>query len=199
MKILSAEFVKSATGIDDCPEWAMPEFAFIGRSNVGKSSLLNLLAARKDLAKVSATPGATQLLNHFVINRKWVMVDLPGYGFSKTPKSVREGFQEAVSGYLTGRENLRCVFVLIDSRLTPQAIDLRFCGWLADAAIPFVLVFTKTDKLKAGRVKENSELFLQALTEVCEGQPRCFFTSSKSKSGREDVLGFIDQAVRASS
>ena len=196
MKILSAEFVKSATGVDDCPDWALPEFAFIGRSNVGKSSLLNLLAGRKDLAKVSATPGATQLINHFRINQRWAMVDLPGYGFSKTPKSVREGFQEAVSGYLSGRDNLRCVFVLIDSRLPPQAIDLRFCGWLAEMAIPFVLVFTKTDKSKTGKVKQNAEAFLEALAGVCEGEPRYFFSSSKTRSGRDEVLGFIDQAVR---
>lgn len=199
MKIASAEFVKSATGVEDCPEWALPEFAFIGRSNVGKSSLLNLLAGRKDLAKVSATPGATQLLNHFVINRRWVMVDLPGYGYSKTPKAIREGFQEAVSGYLTQRENLRCVLVLIDSRLPPQTIDLRFCDWLAQSKIPFVLVFTKTDKSKTGRVRENADLFLKAFAEICVGEQRCFFTSSKSKSGRDEVLGFIDQAVRATS
>ncbi|GAA5483517.1 ribosome biogenesis GTP-binding protein YihA/YsxC [Haloferula sargassicola] len=196
MKITSAEFETSAAGIDDCPAWSLPEFAFIGRSNVGKSSLLNLLAGRKGLAKVSSTPGATQLVNFFRMNGSWALVDLPGYGYSKTPQSIRAGFQEAVSGYLLNRENLRCVFVLIDSRHSPQEIDLRFCGWLAEQSLPFVLAFTKTDKLKAGKVKSNVGAFVSDLAEICHGEPRAFLTSTKSGSGRGEVLDFIGQAMR---
>lgn len=196
MKITSADFETSAAGVEDSPDWNLPEFAFIGRSNVGKSSLLNLLAGRKGLAKVSSTPGATQLINYFRINHSWAMVDLPGYGYSKTPKSIREGFREAVSGYLTQRERLRCVFVLVDSRHSPQKIDLEFCGWLAECGIPFVLVFTKTDKLKAGRVKANVAAFTAALADVCEGEPRCFLTSTKAGTGRGEVLDFIGLAMK---
>ncbi len=196
MKITSTEFETSAPGIADCPAWNLPEFAFIGRSNVGKSSLLNLLAGRKGLAKVSSTPGATQLINFFKINDRWALVDLPGYGYSKTPKSIREGFQESVSGYLLGRESLRCVFVLVDSRHSPQPIDLRFCGWLAEQEIPFVLVFTKTDKLKAGKVETNVSAFVEALKEVCAGEPRTFRSSTKSGGGRNEILEFIGRALR---
>ncbi|MBB5352033.1 GTP-binding protein [Haloferula luteola] len=196
MKIISAEFETSAAGIEDSPAWNLPEFAFIGRSNVGKSSLLNLLVMKKDLARVSARPGATQLVNFFRINRKWALVDMPGYGYSKTPQALREGFREAVSGYLAGREQLRCVFVLIDSRHSPQKIDLNFCGWLAENGIPFVLVFTKTDKSKAGKVKENMAAFVSELREVCDGEPRTFLSSTKTQAGRGEILEFIDLALR---
>lgn len=197
MKISSATFLTSSPDLELCPDSALQEFAFIGRSNVGKSSLLNLLAGRKDLAKVSSTPGATRLINFFTMNKNWLLVDLPGYGYAKVKKESRAEFQKAVSDYLSQREQLRCVFVLIDSRLTPQAIDLEFCDWLATGSIPFVLVFTKTDKSKAVKVKANVELFLEALKERVEGDPRYFMSSIKTGKGRTDILGFVDQILKA--
>lgn len=197
MKITSTQFEKSAPNLEACPAWELAEFAFIGRSNVGKSSLLNMLTGKKDLARVSATPGATRLINFYTVNKRWCLVDLPGYGYSKAHKSIREGFHEAVSGYLSGRPNLRCVFVLIDSRLTPQKIDLEFCNWLAVSEIPFVLIFTKTDKLKLNKVKANAEVFLAAFSEVCDGTPRWFLSSAKTASGKGEILQFVDQALRA--
>lgn len=197
MKVTSSEFLTSAVDLAGCPEDELPEFAFIGRSNVGKSSLLNMLTQRKGLAKVSSTPGATQLINFFEINKSWFMVDLPGYGYSKTPQKVREGFQVMVTDYLTQRHQLRCVFVLIDSRHSPQKIDLRFAEWLVDSGIPFVLVFTKSDKSKAGKVKANVAAFLNALAELVDGEPRTFLTSAEKATGRSEVLDFIDQALRA--
>jgi len=197
VKISSSDFLKSAAELAGCPDSELPEFAFIGRSNVGKSSLLNMLTNRKGLAKVSSTPGATQLINFFTINQSWFMVDLPGYGYSKTPQKIREGFQVMVSDYLNQRHQLRCVFVLLDSRHTPQKIDLEFAEWLANSGIPFVLVFTKADKTKAGKVKSNMEAFLKALAERVDGEPRAFLTSAEKGTGRTEVLGFIDQALRA--
>ena len=197
MKITSANFLTSSPDLERCPESALQEFAFIGRSNVGKSSLLNLLATRKDLAKVSSTPGATRLINFFVMNQKWMLVDLPGYGYAKVKKESRQEFQKAVSDYLSQREQLRCVFVLIDSRLTPQKIDLDFCDWLAVAGIPFVLIFTKTDKSKALKVKENVTLFHEALIERVEGEPRYFMSSTKTGKGRKEILEFVDQILKA--
>lgn len=191
MKISSTSFETSATDLDGCPPWELPEFAVIGRSNVGKSSLLNLLTHRRDLAKVSATPGATRLINFFKINNRWALVDLPGYGFSKTGVVQRRQFQEAVSAYLSGRENLRRVLVLIDSRLIPQKIDLEFCQWLADTGVPFALVFTKTDKLSAKKVNDNVDGFLKAFAEVCDGEPPVFLSSAKTGGGRSEILGFI--------
>ena len=197
MKITSAQFLMSSPDLELCPDSVLQEFAFIGRSNVGKSSLLNLLAGRKDLAKVSSTPGATRLINFFVMNKDWMLVDLPGYGYAKVKKESRQEFQRAVSDYLSQREQLRCVFVLIDSRLTPQAIDLEFCNWLAVGGIPFVVVFTKTDKSKAPKVKANVALFLEALSERCEGEPRYFQTSTKTGKGRGEVLEFVEQILKA--
>jgi GTP-binding protein len=197
MKVASAEFVTSAAEMVGWPESELPEFAFIGRSNVGKSSLLNMLAQRKGLAKVSSTPGATQLINFFAINRSWHMVDLPGYGYSKTPQRIREGFQAMVTDYLTQRDQLKCVFVLIDSRHTPQRIDLEFAEWLALSGIPFVLAFTKSDKSKAAKVKANVAAFLEAFAERVDGEPRTFLTSAEKGTGRGEVLEFIDQALRA--
>ena len=197
MKITSANFLTSSPDLERCPESDLQEFAFIGRSNVGKSSLLNLLAARKDLAKVSSTPGATRLINFFVMNQKWMLVDLPGYGYAKVRKESRQEFQRAVSDYLSQRELLRCVFVLIDSRLTPQAIDLDFCDWLAVGGISFVLVFTKTDKSKAAKVKANVDGFLEALSERVEGEPRYFMSSTKTGKGRGEILDFVEQVLKA--
>lgn len=197
MKIGSVKFVTSAAGVDGCPAEDLPEFAFVGRSNVGKSSLINLLVGRKNLARVSSTPGATQLINFFEVNDQWQLVDLPGYGYSKTPKSVREGFQEMVSGYLNERGVLQVVFVLIDARHNPQAIDLEFCEWLHAGGLPFVLLFTKADKLKAGRVAANREAFLEALAERAGVEPRAFVTSAEKGMGRDEVLGFIEEVIQA--
>lgn len=197
MKIKTAEFVTSSPDLASCPPEGAPEFAFIGRSNVGKSSLLNMLVGRRGLAKVSATPGATQLINFFAINDRWCLVDLPGYGYSKTPQKVREGFQRAVSDYLAQRESLRCVFVLIDGRHTPQKIDLDFCDWLAVHGIPFVLIVTKADKVKAGKLKSNVAAFLAALKERVDGEPRLFVTSAEDRRGRDDVLRFVGEALDA--
>lgn len=197
MKITSAEFLTSSPDLDSCPESVLQEFAFIGRSNVGKSSLLNLLAGRKDLAKVSSTPGATRLINFFVMNKDWMLVDLPGYGYAKVRKESRNEFQKAVSDYLSQRQQLRCVFVLIDSRLTPQKIDLEFCDWLAVGGIPFVLIFTKTDKSKATKVKANVALFLEVLKECVEGEPRYFMSSTKTGKGRGEILEFVGKVLKA--
>lgn len=197
MKIHTSEFLKSAADLEGCPESELPEFAFIGRSNVGKSSLLNMLTRSKGLAKVSSTPGATQLINYFTINEAWFMVDLPGYGYSKTPQKVRDGFQVMVSEYLANRHSLRCVFVLVDSRHTPQKIDLDFAEWLANAGVPFVLAFTKIDKSKAGKVKSNVAAFLKSLSDRVDGEPRTFLTSAEKGTGRAEVLEFIDQALKS--
>lgn len=197
MKIKTADFFISAPDLEGCPPEGTAEFAFIGRSNVGKSSLLNMLVGRKGLAKVSATPGATQLINFFTINGGWFLVDLPGYGYSRTPQHVREGFQRAVSDYLSKRGGLRCVFVLIDGRLEPQKIDLDFCDWLAVHGVPFVLGVTKSDKVKAGRLKANVGAFVTALAGRVEGEPRVFVTSAKDGRGRQEILGFIGEALEA--
>lgn len=197
MRISHTEFKTSAAGLDDSPAWGLPEFAFIGRSNVGKSSLLNQLAGRGGaLARVSATPGATQLLNFYVFNREWCLVDLPGYGYSKVKQSVRDGFREAVSGYLAGRENLRCVFQLLDARHPPQRLDVEFAHWLGVNGIPFVLVFTKIDKVKINQAREHALQFQEALADVCDGEARVFLTSAVTGAGRAELLDFIGQALR---
>ena len=195
VKIKTAEFVTSAPDLASCPPERFPEFAFIGRSNVGKSSLINLLVGRKGLAKVSSTPGATRLINFFTINGEWLLVDLPGYGYSKTPQKMRNDFQRAVSDYLSERDALSCVFVLIDARHDPQQLDLDFCAWLASCGIPFVLVFTKADKVKPGRRAANVAAFVEALAEHVDGEPRVFVTSTEDGRGRDDVLRFIGEAV----
>lgn len=196
MRIRSAEFLTSATEPEGWPAGNLPEFAFIGRSNVGKSTLVNLLVGRRDLAKVSSKPGATRTINFYDIDRRWRLVDLPGYGYSKTAKRQREEFQRNVSDYLAGREALRCVFVLIDSRLPPQEIDLRFCDWLAVGGIPFVLVFTKTDKSKPGKVREAVDGFLARFAERVDGAPRVFLSSLGDPKGRAAILDFIGEALR---
>lgn len=193
MKIKSARFALSTAGLDDCPPAELPEFAFIGRSNVGKSSLLNKLCNQKALAKVSGKPGHTRTINFFVVNETWCLVDLPGYGYAKAAKSERFRFNDFVADYLEFREGLTHVFVLIDSRLEPQKLDIEFVTWLVEKQVPFSLVFTKSDKSKPGRVKANRELFLETLAEHVDGTPPTFITSAKTGEGRMDILKAIGE------
>lgn len=195
MKIKSARYATSAAAIDECPVAELPEFAFIGRSNVGKSSLINLLCHQKSLAQVSGAPGKTRTINFYVVNEDWVLVDLPGYGYAKVAKSERERFNDFVSDYLEFREGLTHVFVLIDSRHEPQKIDLAFVSWLVVKGIPFSLVFTKSDKLKASKVNANRALFLDAMKEFADGEPVTFITSAEAKTGRLEVLGAIRELM----
>ena len=175
----------------------MPEFAFIGRSNVGKSSLLNMLAGKRGLARVSTTPGFTKLINVFTMNRTWRLVDLPGYGYAHVARKDMAQFNQAVAEYLLHRPNLYCVFALIDSGLSPQKIDLEFVEWLAINSIPFVLVFTKTDRVKAAKVRANIEAFQEELSARCEDLPLIFTCSAETKEGRAELLGVIEEAMTA--
>ncbi len=192
MIIKTATFVCSNTRVDKLPVPSLPEYAFIGRSNVGKSSLINALTGDRQLAKTSQTPGKTQLINHFLINEGWYLVDLPGYGFAKVSKSHRAAWEKFIRRYLLNRENLQCVFVLIDSRHEPQRIDLEFCCWLGEHGVPFLLVFTKADKLAAIKAQANVEQFRQALLEWFEEAPRAFLTSAQKRAGGEELLAAID-------
>ena len=196
MQIKDAVFEISCPDLESCPESTLPEFAFIGRSNVGKSSLINMLTRNMDLASTSSKPGRTRLINFFLINKKWSLIDLPGYGYAKASGSDRKKFQEFVTDYLLNRPNMSCVFVLIDSRLTPQRIDLEFTKWLINCEIPFVLIFTKADKSKPRIVEQNIELFKEGMKEFCDGLPRIYTCSSKTEQGRGEVLHFINEAVR---
>ncbi|HLT05981.1 MAG TPA: ribosome biogenesis GTP-binding protein YihA/YsxC [Cyclobacteriaceae bacterium] len=191
--IKKAEFLISNTDYKKCPSPHMPEFAFIGRSNVGKSSLINMLTNNKNLAKTSGTPGKTQLINHFLIDKRWYMVDLPGYGFAKVGKSLKSSWESMIKGYLTHRENLVATFVLVDSRLSPQKIDLEFVLWCAENAVPIVVVFTKADKLAKSKVNSNVSAFLKATQEIFEEAPLYFVTSSETSEGREELIGFIEE------
>jgi GTP-binding protein len=196
MKIKSAEFEVSAPELRSCPKWALPEFAFIGRSNVGKSSLINLLTERRELAKVSDTPGKTKLINFFVINGAWSVVDLPGYGYAAVGQQRRLEFNEAVADFISGRRNLRCVFVLIDSRLSPQPIDLEFLQWLNGLAfVPFALIFTKTDKQSAAQGQANIELFKKAVSDFRAELPDIMVSSAKTRAGRSDILSYIERTL----
>ncbi|MFC5049835.1 ribosome biogenesis GTP-binding protein YihA/YsxC [Rubritalea spongiae] len=198
MQIHTAHFDISAPDLDSCPAPELPEFAFIGRSNVGKSSLINAITnQRKPLADVSKTPGRTQMINFFRINNKWHLVDLPGYGYAKVSGKKKDKFNEFVSDYLLNRENLVCVFQLIDSRHTPQKLDLQFSQWLMEAGIPFVLAFTKSDKMKMGAVNRHAEAYHLAMGEFCEGLPRTIITSADNGLGRKDILTFIQAAIDA--
>lgn len=196
MKIKSAEFVQSSPDLKGCPVSVRPEFAFIGRSNVGKSSLINLLTERRDLARVSDTPGKTQLINFYLINGAWTLVDLPGYGYARVGKKQRYGFNQAVADFLEKRKNLRMAFVLIDSRLPPQAIDLEFLGWLGNCVVPYSLVFTKTDKISATQVTNNVEAIMQAVRGTDRISAEAFLTSAKTKAGRADVLRQIETSLQ---
>lgn len=188
MKIQTAEFETSAPGLAACPRLPLPEFAFIGRSNVGKSSLINLLAEKRDLARVSDLPGKTRLLNFYVINRKWRLVDLPGYGYAHGPKTERFDFNRAVADFLEQRESLLNTYVLIDSRVEPQAMDLAFLEWLVDAGVPFSLVFTKADKQSATQTRNAIDRFKREAFAGLAIEPQIFVTSAKTKDGRRDLL-----------
>lgn len=191
MSDIRAEFVCSNTRVDKLPPPTMPEYAFIGRSNVGKSSLINAMTGKKNLAKTSQTPGKTQLINHFLIENSWYLVDLPGYGFAKASKSSRVSWEKFIRRYLMTRESLQCVFVLIDSRHEPQNIDIEFCCWLGENGIPFVLVFTKADKHSRQKAQTNIDKFRQKLSGWFEEVPTCFLTSAETRQGGDDLLAFI--------
>ncbi|MCX2479167.1 ribosome biogenesis GTP-binding protein YihA/YsxC [Pedobacter sp. MC2016-15] len=193
MIIKSATFICSNTKISALPVANMPEYAFIGRSNVGKSSLINMLVNQHGLAKTSQKPGKTQLINHFLVNEKWYIVDLPGYGYAKVSKNSRESWEKFIRNYITKRESLQCVFVLIDSRIPPQKIDIEFCCWMGEIQIPFVLAFTKTDKQSASKTSQNIALFKKELSGWFEEIPPIFITSSEKTLGRDEILNFIDQ------
>lgn len=192
MKIKSAEFVISNTDLAKCPQDGKPEYAFVGRSNVGKSSLINMLTDRKGLALTSSTPGKTQLINHFIINNEWYLVDLPGYGYAQRGKKGKEKIREIIDLYLDEREDLTCLFVLLDCRHEPQTIDLEFINKLGESGIPFALIFTKTDKISHGKLKTNIEIYKNKLLETWEELPPLFCTSSSHKKGRDEVLDYIE-------
>ncbi|MDR1526621.1 MAG: ribosome biogenesis GTP-binding protein YihA/YsxC [Dysgonamonadaceae bacterium] len=192
MNIKKAEFIISNTDTAKCPDNGMPEYAFIGRSNVGKSSLINMLTGRKGLALTSSTPGKTQLINHFLINDKWYLVDLPGYGYAQRGKKGREQIQRIIDGYLDQREALTCLFLLLDCRLEPQKIDLEFINHLGESEIPFAIVFTKIDKLSRSKLNENITVYKDKLLETWEELPPIFYTSSEHQQGKEELLNYIE-------
>ena len=191
MVIKTAEFVKSSGRWQECPEATLPEYAFIGRSNVGKSSLINAMMNHKDLAKTSGTPGKTQLINHFIINEKWYLTDLPGYGYARVSKSLRKDFENLIINYILNRKNLVNLFVLIDSRHTPQKIDIEFIEWCGESGIPFSIVFTKVDKLKPNVVIGNVEKYKEELLKTWEDLPEIYVTSAEKKVGGDEILKFI--------
>jgi len=194
MEIKTAQFVISNTEVAKCPAPKLPEYAFIGRSNVGKSSLINMLCNRKALAKTSGKPGKTQLINHFIINENWYLVDLPGYGYAQVSKDKKEEWGEFIKQYIINRKNLMCLMVLIDSRIPMQKIDLEFMNWLGDNGIPFVIVFTKMDKLTKAKFKDNIESYKAEMSKYWEELPTCFYTSAEKKEGRKELLDFIDKS-----
>ena len=195
MDIKAATFTISSAKISQCPQDTKAEFAFIGRSNVGKSSLINMLTNHKGLAKTSATPGKTLLINHFLINNEWYIVDLPGYGFAKRSKSVQRSIEEMISSYILRREQLVNVFLLIDVRHNPQKIDTEFMTWLGENGIPFSIVFTKADKLSAAQLRQNVDNYMKSLLETWEELPPYFVTSSEKKLGREPLLDYIEGII----
>ncbi len=196
MEITSAKFVVSNSRADMCPDGNLPEYAFIGRSNVGKSSLINMLTNHSKLAMTSSTPGKTLLINHFLINNSWYLVDLPGYGYAQRGKKVMENIKNLIQHYVLERIQMTCLFVLVDSRLEPQRIDLQFIEWLGENSVPFALVFTKSDKQSAGKTKQNVERFLDTLKEQWEELPPYFITSSEKKTGRQELLDYIESVNR---
>ena len=192
MQIKSAEFVMSNSDVAKCPKGLLPEYAFIGRSNVGKSSLINMLTSRKSLAKTSGRPGKTQLINHFLINKNWHLVDLPGYGYARVSKNAKKTFQKFITQYFGLREQLVTAFVLVDVRHDPQPIDLEFMQWLGEHGIPFSIIFTKADKLKPNAILRHVEYYKNVLLETWEDMPNYFITSSSNEAGKDDVLNYID-------
>ncbi len=192
MVIKSAEFVVSNSQVSKCPTTGLPEYAFIGRSNVGKSSLINMLTGKKGLAMTSQKPGKTQLINHFIINGAWYLVDLPGYGYARLSKDGREKLKTMIEDYTLERKELVCLFVLVDSRHEPQKIDLEFIQWLGEEGVPFALVFTKADKLTKGRLAANLEAYKARLLEEWEELPPIFLTSSEQQLGRDELLSYIE-------
>ncbi|MDR2811445.1 MAG: ribosome biogenesis GTP-binding protein YihA/YsxC [Tannerellaceae bacterium] len=193
MEIKNATFVVSNTDVQKCPEGIRPEYAFIGRSNVGKSSLINMLTQRKGLAMTSQKPGKTQLINHFLINETWYLVDLPGYGYARRGKEGRERIRRIIEDYILEREQLANLFVLLDCRHEPQQIDLEFMEWLGENSIPFSIIFTKTDKLTRTHLQENLKVYQTQLLETWEELPPIFFSSAEKKEGREEILGYIEE------
>ncbi|OWK98392.1 YihA family ribosome biogenesis GTP-binding protein [Kaistella haifensis DSM 19056] len=191
MVIKTAEFVKSSGKWQDCPEPNLPEYAFIGRSNVGKSSLINAMLNHKDLAKTSQTPGKTQLINHFIINESWYLTDLPGYGYARVSKSMRRDFEKIITNYIQNRKNLVNLFVLVDVRHTPQKIDIEFIEWCGENGVPFSIVFTKSDKLKPNAILTNVEDYKTELLKTWEDLPEIYVTSAEKKLGGDEILKFI--------
>lgn len=192
MEIRRAEFVISNTDVTKCPQNGLPEYAFIGRSNVGKSSLINMLTKSPKLAMTSSTPGKTLLINHFLVNKEWYLVDLPGYGFAQRGKKMMDKIKKMIEDYILEREQMTNLFVLVDSRLEPQTIDLEFMEWLGENGIPFSIVFTKTDKLGYGKMKENVNRYLEKLGEQWEELPPYFLSSAEKKTGRDEILDYIE-------
>ena len=192
MKIKSAEFVISNQDVNKCPNNNIPEYAFIGRSNVGKSSLINMLTSRKSLAKTSGKPGKTQLINHFIINKNWYLVDLPGYGYAKVSKSSKKTFQKFITAYFENRKQLVSAFVLVDIRHEPQPIDLNFMEWLGEHMIPFSIIFTKADKLKPKAIENHIEAYKAILIDTWEELPHYFITSSSKGMGKDELLNYIE-------
>lgn len=193
MEIKNATFIISNTDVNKCPEGDRPEYAFIGRSNVGKSSLINMLTNRKGLAMTSQMPGKTVLINHFLINDEWFLVDLPGYGYAQRGAEGRERIRRIIEGYIMGRAQLTNLFVLIDCRHEPQKIDLEFMEWLGENGVPFAIIFTKIDKISKGRLNENVNRYKERLLETWEELPPIFYTSSEKKEGKEELLDYIEQ------
>lgn len=194
MKIKSVSFVKSSQKWQDCPIPNIPEYAFIGRSNVGKSSLINAMMNQKDLAKTSQTPGKTQLINNFLVNEEWYLTDLPGYGYAKVSKSQRKDFEKLITNYILNRKNLVHLFVLVDIRHTPQKIDLEFMEWCGENGVSFSIIFTKADKLKTNSaIEKNVEIYQQKLLETWEDLPNMFVTSAEKKTGNEEILRYIEE------
>lgn len=192
MEIKEARFIVSNSKVEKCPAPDRPEYAFIGRSNVGKSSLINMLTNKKSLAKISGKPGKTQLINHFLINEEWYLVDLPGYGYAKVPKAERLKWEQFLKKYIVKRENLYCLFVLIDSRHKAQPVDLKFMEWLGVSEIPFSIIFTKTDKLKPEELEANLKAYEEKMFETWETMPGYFISSSETGAGKNEILDFIE-------
>ncbi len=196
MIIKEAKFIKSSPKLISCPKPDKPEYAFVGRSNVGKSTLINMILGNKNMAKTSATPGKTRLINHFLVNSEWYLVDLPGYGYAKTSKKQRKEFVVLIEEYLRRRNTMVCLFLLVDCRLTPQKNDLQFIDWLGKNQIPFVICFTKADKLKDSQLTDNIENYKSKLLKSWEYLPEIFITSSISKQGKQEILSFIDKTIK---